>query len=553
VSAAKRTIAQEVLIDLYRRLEGLPARCAERRDLVKQAAHLYGVSESTLYRYLRTLYQPKPVRRSDLGKSRVMPSAQMERYCEIIAALKIRTMNKNGRHISTVGAIRLLETSGIESDYGFIKLAPGQLNKATVNRYLLQWHFTPKTVLKDSPAVRFQAQHSNECWQFDLSPSDLKHLQEPVWYDKQKGRPILMLYSVVDDRSGVCYQEYRCVYGEDAASALLFLFNAMSAKADPEFPFRGMPDAIYLDNGPIAKSRVFRNVMAYLGIEIKIHEPASKAKRRKAARSKGKVERAFRTVKECHEVLYHLREPKNEEEANQRLLEYLKQYNDHQHRHEAHSRMDDWQLNLKSGGIKEMCSWERFCTFAREPEQRTVGIDARIPVEGTVYEIHSDLAGERVVLWWGLFDDDLFVEHDAQRYGPYYPVSGPVPLYRYRKFKKTRAEKTLDKLEALAKSLALRDEGDTQGQQAIKAMMNTANTLPSIPFTDPDPFNELVYTSALKAKLAIADYIGKPLALLPQSDRDFIDAILDETLDKTVVMARVKDHFNPKRDSSHAT
>lgn len=252
-------------------------------------------------------------------------------------------------------------------------------------------------------------------------------------------------------------------------------------------------------------------------------------------------------------MLYHLREPKNEEEANQRLLEYLKQYNDHQHRHEAHSRMDDWQLNLKAGGIKEMCSWERFCTFAREPEQRTVGIDARIPVEGTVYEIHPDLAGERVVLWWGLFDDELFVEHEAQRYGPYYPVSGPVPLYRYRKFKKTRAEKTLDKLEALAKSLALRDEGDTQEQQAIKAMMKFANTLPSTPFADPDPFNELAYASALKAKLAIADYIGKPLALLPQSDRDFIDAILDETLDKTVVMARVKDHFNPKRDSSHAT
>ena len=153
---AKRTIAQEVLIDLHRRLEGLPARCKERRDVMEQASQLYGVSESTLYRYLRTLYQPKPVRRSDLGKPRIMASGQMERYCEIIAALKIRTLNKNGRHISTVGAIKLLETSGIDSDYGFIKLAPGQLNKATVNRYLQQWNFTLKSVLKDSPAVRFQ-------------------------------------------------------------------------------------------------------------------------------------------------------------------------------------------------------------------------------------------------------------------------------------------------------------------------------------------------------------------------------------------------------------
>ena len=48
-----------------------------------------------------------------------------------------------------------------------------------------------------------------------------------------------MLFSVVDDRSGVSYMEYRCVYGEDAESALRFLFNAMAPKADPAFPFQG--------------------------------------------------------------------------------------------------------------------------------------------------------------------------------------------------------------------------------------------------------------------------------------------------------------------------
>jgi hypothetical protein len=36
-----------------------------------------------------------------------------------------------------------------------------------------------------------------------------------------------MLYSIVDDRSGVCYQEYHCVYGEDVEAALRFLFNAL--------------------------------------------------------------------------------------------------------------------------------------------------------------------------------------------------------------------------------------------------------------------------------------------------------------------------------------
>ena len=40
-----------------------------------------------------------------------------------------------------------------------------------------------------------------------------------------------MLFSVVDDRSGVAYQEYRCVYGEDVEAALRFLFNAMALVA----------------------------------------------------------------------------------------------------------------------------------------------------------------------------------------------------------------------------------------------------------------------------------------------------------------------------------
>ena len=93
------------------------------------------------------------------------------------------------------------------------------------------------------------------------------------------------------------------MYGEDVESALRFLFNAMSEKA--ELPFHGIPQMIYTDNGPIAKSRVFQQVMRYLKIELRTHLPAGSDGRRVTARSKGKVERPFRTVKEMHETLYH--------------------------------------------------------------------------------------------------------------------------------------------------------------------------------------------------------------------------------------------------------
>ena len=44
--------------------------------------------------------------------------------------------------------------------------------------------------------------------------------------------PVPMLFSVVDDRSGAAYQEYRCVYGEDVVSGQRVLFNAMAPKND---------------------------------------------------------------------------------------------------------------------------------------------------------------------------------------------------------------------------------------------------------------------------------------------------------------------------------
>ena len=102
-----------------------------------------------------------------------------------------------------------------------------------------------------------------------------------------------------------------------------------------------------------------------------------------------------------------------------------------------------------------MCAWERFCAFAREPERRLVGIDCRMTVAGVAYEVDAELAGETVVVWWGLFDQELWVEHGEERMGPFRPVGGPIPLHRYRKHRKSRHEVRADQVAALAGKLAL--------------------------------------------------------------------------------------------------
>lgn len=68
---------------------------------MQETADLYGISLATLYRSLREQTRPKALRRADRGQTRILPTADMERYCEIIAAIKFRTSNKKGRCLST--------------------------------------------------------------------------------------------------------------------------------------------------------------------------------------------------------------------------------------------------------------------------------------------------------------------------------------------------------------------------------------------------------------------------------------------------------------------
>lgn len=550
----KKQIPSEAVLGLQRRLAGLPPRNSERRQIIHQVAELYGISEQSLYRALAKHNRPKALRRSDRGVPRVVPVEKLEQYCELIAAMKVRTSNRKGRHLSTPEAIRLIEQFGVETPEGLTKLPSALLKPTTVNRYLRQWGYDKNTWTRQPVAVRFQAEHSNDCWQFDLTPSDLKHVKEPLWVRPERGAPTLMLFSVVDDRSGMAYQEYRCVYGEDVEAALRFLFHAMAPKSTDGFMFHGVPAMIYMDNGPIAHSHVFQQVMQYLSIDMRTHMPAGKDGRRVTARSKGKVERPFRTVKEMHETLYHFHEPRDEEEANAWLLNFLMRYNSMQHRSEPHSRAEDWLQNLPASGVRAMCTWERFCTFAREPERRKVGSDARVTVAGVAYEVDPELAGEEVLLWWGLFDNELYVEHGEKRFGPYMQIGGPIPLHRYRTFKKTRAEQRADRIEALAAKLGLPRAAIAGPQPAADwvnaELLGKQETIAVIPFADPDPFQEFAYSNAVAAKRAIADYLGLPLAKLDPRHLEEINVIVNATLDKKKVLEGVRQSLGQDKKRS---
>ncbi|HCC8840250.1 TPA: transposase family protein [Salmonella enterica subsp. enterica serovar Dublin] len=547
MSSRRSAIPSDSLLQLRQRLDRLPPKSPERANQIAATAQLYGISVTTVYRALHLVLKPRTAHRSDHGQPRILPPSELEHYCELIAALKLRTTNESGRHLSTGRAIQLLEEHGVETVQGLIKSPKGLLRKQTVNRWLSRWRLDQPRLLREPPAVRFQAENSNDCWQFDMSPSDLKHIERPDWVDPARGEPTLMLFSVVDDRSGVAYQEYRCVYGEDAESALRFLFNAMAPKTRSDFPFQGRPKLLYLDNGPVAKNHVFQNVMQSLKVDWLTHTPAGKDGTRTTARSKGKVERPFRTVKEAHETLYHFHKPETELQANEWLWNYLSRYNAQRHRSEKHSRLEDWLANIGQEGVRDMCSWEQYCRFAREPESRKVGVDARITIDGTAWEVEPDMAGETVILLWGLFDEEMYVEFTGETWGPYYPVSGPVPLHRYRTFRRGKAAERADRIHALARQLNIPISALSGSDLRVVSddTQQRIDALPHQPF-DTRKF-EYHFPTVIAAKLAIADDLAIPLARMSDEDRAFIDSILTETLNRSEVLARIRDYFRSRQ------
>ena len=222
----------------------LGARDSERKLIIKEAATLYGVSSATIYRLLRKHNKLSTPTRADYNKPRLAKHKEIKEYCQLIAALKIRTSNKKGRHLSNKACIKILEDYGVETENGLIKSPVGLLKKSTISFYLRRFGLDHLSLQVQPPFVRFQATHSNECWQFDFSHSDFKEFIVGKPKQELGTAAKLMILGVVDDRSGVKYQEYHYCYGEDVMTALKFLFNAMASKQYPGLPFQGIPKAI---------------------------------------------------------------------------------------------------------------------------------------------------------------------------------------------------------------------------------------------------------------------------------------------------------------------
>jgi hypothetical protein len=132
----RKNIPAEALLQLRQRLERLSPKSTERAAQISAISELYGLSATSVCRALNDLLKLHAAHHLDHALPRVLPKRDMERYCELAAALKFRTTNKKGRHLSTRRAIELLEDYGVDTVQGHIQAPKGLLTSSTVNRCL---------------------------------------------------------------------------------------------------------------------------------------------------------------------------------------------------------------------------------------------------------------------------------------------------------------------------------------------------------------------------------------------------------------------------------
>jgi len=102
----------------------------------------------------------------------------------------------------------------------------------------------------------------------------------------------------------------------------------------------------------------------------------------------------------------------------------------------------------------------------------------------------------------------------------------------------------------LAKQLSL--PSSVTVREDTYSLHSSTKELKVQPFVDPNPFQELTFSTVIAAKLAIAEYLARPLAKLTSEQMAYIDTICTNTLDKREVMKQVRDFFNPLPGTNNA-
>jgi putative transposase len=217
------------------------------------------------------------------------------------------------------------------------------------------------------------------------------------------------LFCFLDDHSRL-FCGYRWASREDVLNASRALRAGIAS--------RGVPKAVYVDNGsPFVSGQLLR-ACAVLGIAL-IHSRPGRPEGR------GKIERAFRTVRQQWLVELEDRPSASLEELNQTFQAWVEQV----YHRRVHSETEQTPLErFLAHGPPALPSERALREAFRWSERRTVSRTGTVGMHGNSYEVDPGLAGRRVNL---VFDPLELAEVEVRLDGHHQGLAVPRQIKRH--------------------------------------------------------------------------------------------------------------------------
>lgn len=374
-----RIVGEATDVSLSARERGRLVRALAEREHLDPDGRWVRVGRNTLDRWIRAYREggfdglvPAPRR---------VANGTPERVLELAVALRREQPARTAAQIHRI----LVEAEGA---------AP---SARTIQRHLAAAGLPWKGSAVVRALGRFEAESRNELWTGDA-------LHGPLI----DGRRVF-LFCFLDDHSRLLVG-YRWAAREDVLNASRALRAGIAA--------RGVPKAVYVDNGsPFVSGQLLRSC-AVLGIRL-IHSTPGRPEGR------GKIERVFRTVREQLLVELEDRPPASLEELSQVFQAWVEQV----YHRRVHTETGQAPLERFLAGGAPTVPTERALREAfRWSERRTVSKTATVAMHGNTYEIDPELAGRQVDL---IFDPLELAEVEVRLDGRHRGMAVPLQIKRH--------------------------------------------------------------------------------------------------------------------------
>jgi transposase InsO family protein len=245
----------------------------------------------------------------------------------------------------------------------------------TLRRYLKSEKLYRKREPK--PRKRFEMGRSGELWTGDFMHGP-RVLESATGTKKRKA----ILLAIIDDHS-------RLIVGAE------FGFFENTKLIEQVFKSaiitHGIPDRLYVDNGPSFSSEYLRKSCAHLGIGLVHSKPYDSP-------SRGKIERWFKTVRESFIALWG--EKAIEGMDLKTLNEIFRQWLRDEYHHRNHSGIDARPIDRYRDSITKYpprrIDEDTLDEFFMVRDERVVNNDSTISFQAVIYEVPPAYIGKRV-------------------------------------------------------------------------------------------------------------------------------------------------------------